>query len=72
MTESVANLPAGPPAPRPNPALRPLDALVGRWATEIPQYPGVRGRAIFEWLDGEPCSSAVRISSPPRCPRRRR
>jgi hypothetical protein len=36
----------------PNPALQRLDALVGEWEMESPQYPGGRGRATFEWLEG--------------------
>ena len=34
------------------PALQRLDALVGEWELENPQYPEVRGRATFEWLEG--------------------
>jgi hypothetical protein len=40
------------PQPTPNPALQRLDALVGEWELENPQYPEVRGRATFEWLEG--------------------
>lgn len=36
----------------PNPTLRPLEALVGEWDVEVPQFPGQRGRAAFEWLEG--------------------
>lgn len=36
----------------PNPTLSRLEALVGEWAVEVPQFPGQRGRAIFEWLEG--------------------
>ena len=36
----------------PNPALKELEALVGEWEVEVPQFPGPRGRAIFEWLEG--------------------
>jgi hypothetical protein len=36
----------------PNPALKPLQALIGEWEVEVPQFPGPRGRATFEWLEG--------------------
>lgn len=36
----------------PNPTLRPLDALLGDWDVEVPQFPGQHGRATFEWLEG--------------------
>ena len=36
----------------PNPTLWPLDALLGDWDVEVPQFPGQRGRATFEWLEG--------------------
>jgi hypothetical protein len=36
----------------PNPALRELEALIGEWEVEVPQFPGQRGRATFEWLEG--------------------
>lgn len=40
----------------PNPALKPLDILVGEWTAEIchPLDPStiIRGRAIFEWIEG--------------------
>jgi hypothetical protein len=36
----------------PNPALEQLQVLVGEWTVEVPQFPGQRGRAIFEWLEG--------------------
>jgi len=36
----------------PNPALKELEVLVGEWEVEVPQFPGPRGRAIFEWLEG--------------------
>ena len=40
-----------------DPALEPLNRLVGHWFTEAthPARPGVtvRGTAVFEWLDGE-------------------
>lgn len=39
------------PALPPNPALRPLDALIGDWEVDIPQFPGQHGRATFEWLE---------------------
>jgi hypothetical protein len=39
------------------PALEPLNRLVGNWTTEIthPELPGVvaRGTAVIEWLEGE-------------------
>ena len=36
----------------PNPALKPLETLIGEWDIEVPQFPGQRGRATFEWLEG--------------------
>jgi hypothetical protein len=36
----------------PNPALAQLEALIGEWEVEVPQFPGQRGRAVFEWLEG--------------------
>lgn len=36
----------------PNPTLKQLQALIGEWEIEVPQFPGQRGRAIFEWLEG--------------------
>jgi hypothetical protein len=36
----------------PNPTLKQLEALIGEWEVEVPQFPGQRGRAIFEWLEG--------------------
>jgi hypothetical protein len=35
----------------PNPALKQLEALIGEWEVEVPQFPGPRGRAAFEWLE---------------------
>jgi hypothetical protein len=35
----------------PNPALKQLEALVGEWEVEVPQFSGPRGRATFEWLE---------------------
>jgi hypothetical protein len=35
----------------PNPALKELEALIGEWEVEVPQFPGQRGRATFEWLE---------------------
>ena len=35
----------------PNPALKDLAPLLGKWNVEAPQFPGQRGRAIFEWLE---------------------
>jgi hypothetical protein len=32
--------------------LEPLGVLIGEWETEVPQFPGERGRAVFEWLEG--------------------
>ena len=32
--------------------LAPFADLVGEWAMEVPQFPGSRGRSVFEWLDG--------------------
>jgi len=40
------------PQRKPNPALQQLDALVGEWEMTNPQYPDVRGRATFAWLEG--------------------
>ena len=31
---------------------RRLEALVGEWAMESPQFPGGLGRATFQWLEG--------------------
>ena len=36
----------------PNPELQQLEALTGEWDVEVPQFPGARGRATFEWLEG--------------------
>ena len=36
----------------PNPALKELGALIGEWEVEVPESPGQRGRATFEWLEG--------------------
>jgi len=35
----------------PNPALKQLEVLIGDWEIEVPQFPGQRGRATFEWLE---------------------
>lgn len=35
----------------PNPALQDLQVLIGEWEVEVPQFPGARGRATFEWLE---------------------
>lgn len=35
----------------PNPALTQLEVLVGDWEVEVPQFPGQRGMATFEWLE---------------------
>jgi hypothetical protein len=35
----------------PNPALRQLEALIGEWRVEVPQFPGQHGRATFDWLE---------------------
>lgn len=35
-----------------NGALEELKVLVGEWEFGSPQFPGGRGRAAFEWLDG--------------------
>ena len=35
----------------PNPALKQLEALIGEWEVEVPQFTGQRGRATFEWLE---------------------
>lgn len=44
------------PSSKPNPALRPLGALVGEWITAgtHPLFSGaiLRGRVSFEWLEG--------------------
>lgn len=36
----------------PNPTLKELEALIGEWDAEVPQFPGPRGRVKFEWLEG--------------------
>jgi len=36
----------------PNTALEQLGVLIGEWAVEVPEFPGERGRATFEWLEG--------------------
>jgi hypothetical protein len=36
----------------PNPTLKQLQVLIGEWEVEVPQFPGQRGRATFEWLEG--------------------
>jgi hypothetical protein len=36
----------------PNPTLTQLEALIGEWDVKVPQFPGQRGRANFEWLEG--------------------
>jgi hypothetical protein len=33
----------------PNLALKQLEVLIGEWEVEVPQFPGQRGRATFEW-----------------------
>jgi hypothetical protein len=35
----------------PNPALKQLEALIGEWDVEVPQFAGQRGRATLEWLE---------------------
>jgi hypothetical protein len=35
----------------PNPAPPRLERLVGEWEMESPQFPGGRGRTVFEWLE---------------------
>ncbi|HEY1323318.1 MAG TPA: hypothetical protein VGF32_23875 [Streptosporangiaceae bacterium] len=58
----------------PNPALQQLEAFIGEWRVEVPQFPGQYGRATFEWLEGgaylrfhadapEPAPSATLIIS---------
>ena len=37
--------------PPPNPALKQLEVLIGDWEVEVPQFPGPRGLATFEWLE---------------------
>jgi hypothetical protein len=37
---------------RPNRGLEAMRVLVGEWEFGSPQFPGGRGRAVFEWLDG--------------------
>jgi hypothetical protein len=34
----------------PDPALSPLEPLVGEWQVDVPRFPEGRGRATFEWL----------------------
>ncbi len=36
----------------PNPALRPLEVLVGDWKLESPLFAGRSARVTFEWLEG--------------------
>ena len=36
----------------PNPALARLEALIGEWDVEVPQFPGASGHATVEWLEG--------------------
>jgi hypothetical protein len=36
----------------PNPTLKRLEALIGEWEVEVPQFPGQRGQATFQWLEG--------------------
>jgi hypothetical protein len=36
----------------PNPTLKELEALIGEWQVEVPQFSGQRGRATFDWLEG--------------------
>jgi hypothetical protein len=36
----------------PNPALADLAVLIGEWDVVVPEVPGARGRASFEWLEG--------------------
>jgi hypothetical protein len=36
----------------PNPALAALEALVGTWRIEIPQFPGAFGTVTIGWLEG--------------------
>jgi hypothetical protein len=36
----------------PNPTLKQLEALIGEWEVEVPQFSGQRGRATFEWIEG--------------------
>jgi hypothetical protein len=36
----------------PNPALKQLEVLIGEWEVEVPRFPGQRGQARFEWLEG--------------------
>jgi hypothetical protein len=40
------------PQQTPYPALQRLEALVGEWKMESPQFPGGGGKARFEWLEG--------------------
>lgn len=40
------------PSQTPHPALQRLEALIGAWEMESPQFPGGRGRTVFEWLEG--------------------
>jgi hypothetical protein len=37
---------------KPDPALEELDVLVGEWAMDSPDFPGIGGRTTFEWLQG--------------------
>ncbi len=37
---------------KPNPMLKQLEVLVGRWEIESKKYPAFHGREVFEWLEG--------------------
>lgn len=34
-----------------NPLLKPFGVLIGTWELESPQFPGAKGKAMFEWLE---------------------
>jgi hypothetical protein len=40
------------PRPPANPSLTALRIFVGSWTLATPQFPAMRGRATFQWLDG--------------------
>src|SRR6266702_2942188 len=56
MADHNSNAQTDQHTPKPNPALKRLEVLVGEWNTEIssPAYPStiVRGHVSFDWLEG--------------------
>lgn len=49
----------------PNPALEPLEPLVGEWTIRVPQFGDGEARATVEWLEG---GAFLRIHSDPPDP----